>query len=390
MPHLHIAKFKEVEFPSSCDGVSFHFIASNPNNKEEKLIATKADDVDFFLLVKEEERKTLLKTDKITRPAATHIAHKALLAYAKAAKLDILSSNVVENSKSIHLNEMSALKNIDYFTTDFKPDREVRVEIGFGSGRHLLHQVLSHPDILFIGLEIHRPSIEQVLKQINIKNIKNLLILDYDARLFMELLPSNVVGKIYVHFPVPWDKKPQRRVISTTFVNEAKRVLMVGGTLELRTDSDNYYNFSYETFMSLNRVSLHINKNRDIAISSKYEDRWKKMEKNIYDITMINEEYSQELFYDFDFTFDSVRLANGDMLKLHKNLKKFEGGFVNFERVYDMQGGVMFRLAMGSFDRPENLFVIVKDKKAHYFPIPPLKSKSNLEAHKLLNKVLHG
>lgn len=105
---------------------------------------------------------------------------------------------------------------------------------------------------------------------------------------------------------------------------------------------------------------------------------------------MINEEYSQELFYDFDFTFDSVRLANGDMLKLHKNLKKFDGGFVNFERVYDMQGGVMFRLAMGSFDRPENLFVIVKDKKAHYFPIPPLKSKSNLEAHKLLNKVLHG
>lgn len=27
MPHLHIAEFKEVEIPSSKDGVSFNFIA---------------------------------------------------------------------------------------------------------------------------------------------------------------------------------------------------------------------------------------------------------------------------------------------------------------------------------------------------------------------------
>lgn len=134
---------------------------------------------------------------------------------------------------------MSWLKNIEFFASDFKENREIRVEIGFGSGRHLLHQAQNNPNVLFIGIEIHKPSIEQVLKQINIQNIKNIYILEYDARLFMELLPSNSVGKIFVHFPVPWDKKPHRRVISAAFVNEAKRVLMAQGTLELRTDSDN-------------------------------------------------------------------------------------------------------------------------------------------------------
>jgi len=138
-----------------------------------------------------------------------------------------------------------------HFAKNFPTEREVRIEVGFGSGRHLLHQAANNPDILFIGIEIHRPSIEQVLKQVVIQELDNVMVLDYDARLFMELVPSNIVGKIYVHFPVPWDKKPHRRVISTTFIEEARRVLKVGGTLELRTDSENYYAYSYETFIAL-------------------------------------------------------------------------------------------------------------------------------------------
>jgi len=34
------------------------------------------------------------------------------------------------------------------------------------------------------------------------------LILDYDARVFLEFLPSNSAKQIFVHFPVPWDKNP--------------------------------------------------------------------------------------------------------------------------------------------------------------------------------------
>lgn len=166
MPHLHISEFKEIEFPSQEDGVSFNFIADNINHNEERLISVTVEGDDFFLLVKEEENRSLLKTDKLTRPASIYSVHKALLAYAKKAKLEILDSNVPEGQKNIHLEEISALKNIEYFASGFRTDKEVRVEVGFGSGRHLLHQASANPDILFIGIEIHRPSIEQVLKQI--------------------------------------------------------------------------------------------------------------------------------------------------------------------------------------------------------------------------------
>ena len=390
MPHLHIEQFKEIEFPASHDEVSFNFIASNANAQDEKMISVSVEGEDFFLLVKEEENRSLLKTDKLTRPASIYNVHRALNAYANKAGLNVLASNVLSGQKNEHLEKVTALKKIEYFATDFPTDREVRVEVGFGSGRHLLHQAANNRDILFIGIEIHRPSIEQVLKQVAIQELDNLLVLDYDARLFMELIPSNIVGKVYVHFPVPWDKKPHRRVISTSFIEESRRVLKVDGRLELRTDSENYYAYSYETFINFNKTVLHINKNKDIAVVSKYEDRWKKMEKNIYDVTMINEEESEVLNIEGSFDFKELDVSLDSLLKLHKTTERFEGGFIHFERVYLVEDGVMLRLSMGSFDRPEHLYLIVQNKQVSYYPELPLKSKSNLLAHRFLEKVLHG
>lgn len=389
MPHLHIREYKSA-LEHSFDGVEFGFVAQNCNIKEERLIATKVDEDEFFLLLKEEEGRVLLKTDKVTRPSATHIAHKALLAYAKVANLEIISSNVPEKSQNIHLQEMSALKDISFFANNFSDTREIRVEVGFGSGRHLLHQASQNRDILFIALEIHRPSLEQVLKQINIQNLDNIYLLDYDARLFIEMLESNSVGAIYVHFPVPWDKKPHRRVISLAFVNEAKRVLKVGGTLELRTDSKEYYDYSYETMLSFERCELHIHKNRDLVVSSKYEDRWKKMQKNIYDLSLINNETSPVLKSIGDFDEIDVLLEPSEVEKLYKFVKRFDEGFVNFERFYTLSDGVMFRLALGSYERVEHLYLILRDQKATYFPRLPLKSKANILAHRHIKEILNG
>ena len=390
MPHLHVTKFKKISYPQSFDEVDFNFISTNVNNENEKLISVSVESEDFFLLLKSDEDRILLKTDKLTRPASIYNVHRALNAYAKLANLEILASNVLNGEKNVHLQEVTALKKIEFFANNFPIDRKVCIEVGFGSGRHLLHQAANNKDILFIGIEIHRPSIEQVLKQTSIQNLDNLLVLDYDARLFMELIPSNIVKAIYVHFPVPWDKKPHRRVISTSFIEESRRVLKMGGTLQLRTDSENYYAYSYETFISFNKTVLQINKNKDIAISSKYEDRWKKMQKNIYDVTMTNEEESENLNIEGSFEFSDKKVSLEKILKLHKTTKRFEDGFIHFERAYKMDDGIMLRLSMGSFDRPEHLYLIIKKDSFRYYPELPLKSRSNLKAHKFLDKALHG
>ena len=391
MPHLHVKSFKEAAFPTDEGEVSFDFIAVNHKHPTEKLIAVRYEKKSFFLLVKGGDEKILIKSDKITRPSPNYLIKHALLAYAKNTSTQIISSNVDDASKSIHLENETALKDINFFSKSFPDAKDIQIEVGFGSGRHLLHQAQTNPDILFIGIEIHKASIEQVLKQISIKKLDNVLVLDYDARLFLELVPSNRVSKIFVHFPVPWDKKPNRRVISKTFIDEAERVLKKGGRLELRTDSENYYAYSYECFISRAQISLHVNKNLDIAISSKYEDRWKRMQKNIYDITMTNQTHSDELQNSYDFSLDKVGLSYDELVKLNGTTERYEDGFIHFERLYIIQDGrLLYRIAMGSFNRPEHLYLIIDTDRCYYFPESPISSKTNQKIHNHLRELLNG
>jgi tRNA (guanine-N7-)-methyltransferase len=391
MPHLHLDAFHTVPFPAIEGDITFSFSALSRGEGKETLIATRYKDRDFFLLHKKSGEKNLLKSDKITRPSPNFLVKHALLAYAKHSKKTILSSNVDLAGENIHLKQHEALKSVDFFTTDFPSGREIRLEVGFGSARHLLHQALSNPDILFIGLEIHKPSIEQALKQITIQNLTNIMILDYDARLFLEFVPSNSLSRVYVHFPVPWDKKPHRRVIGDAFVEEAIRALKPQGRLELRTDSENYYRFALETYSHPPKVSFEVHKNRDIAITSKYEDRWKKMEKNIYDVTLINELQSDDKKLEGDFIFSKIPINDAILPLIERQTYRREWGFLNAEASFDIHdGGWMIRLAMGSFDRPEHLYLIVKNGQASYFPTVPVRSSANLKAHILLDELLHG
>lgn len=115
------------------------------------------------------------------------------------------------------------------------------------------------------------------------------------------------------------------------------------------------------------------------------------MEKNIYDVIMENDEESPELKIEGDFTFESSKhLPNEELLKLHNQTIRFEGGFIHFERVYSLNNGVMLRISMGSFDRPEHLYLIITDNRLSYYPELPLRSPINLEAHKHLTKAVNG
>ncbi|HIO71433.1 MAG TPA: tRNA (guanosine(46)-N7)-methyltransferase TrmB, partial [Campylobacterales bacterium] len=135
--------------------------------------------------------------------------------------LQVLSSNL-NLKEPKHLTNLEYLKDVEFFNK-FQDFGEIAIEIGFGSGRHLLYRAENEPNTTFIGIEIHKPSIEQLLKQIEIRNLKNIYVLDFDARHFFETIPSNRVSTIYIHFPVPWDKQPHRRVIQPNFLQEAKR-----------------------------------------------------------------------------------------------------------------------------------------------------------------------
>ena len=216
MPHIVFEKNNLLETPLKKGDIEFLFTAQSyhpkdSNRKIEYKIATKNKDLEFLLAIKEKDENYIIKSDKTTRVSPVSYIKDALNSYVLENKSNILFKNTT-NLKEKKEQEHKYLKDIDFFVEDFKSDKEIQIEIGFGSGRHLLYQAKQNPNIQFIGLEIHYPSIEQLLKQLELQNITNILVVNYDARLFMEFIESNQVGKIFVHFPVPWDKKAHRRI----------------------------------------------------------------------------------------------------------------------------------------------------------------------------------
>jgi len=388
MPHIQVQDFKEVSFPFSHKEIDFDFIATNVKYPNEKLICVKSEDKTFLLQVKQTEKNWLIKSDKVTRVSPNFHIKNAINAYAEKAGLDILFTNLAQKQMH-HRQKESALKPISFFAESFPEAKEIWVEVGFGSGVHLLHQAQENPDVLHIGIEIHKASIEQVLTQISILGLDNIMLVDFDARLFLEFVPSNLVGRIFVHFPVPWDKKPHRRVISHPFISESIRALKEQGTLELRSDSENYFAYSLQTFLELNQSDFQVRKNQNIGIVSKYESRWRKMEKNIYDITLTNHELSDAIEHNYDFSLDDNCTA--DFEGLNTQTIRFENGFIHFERVYTLaENGYLVRLSMGSFDKPEHLFILVKGGKTSYFPQKPIASRTNYNSHLKLKELLYG
>lgn len=395
MPHIVFDKNSELKTPSTFDGVDFEFIAKSFNFREgfrktEYKIGVKNENKEFLLSLKNKNDNQMLKVDKVTRVTPINIVKDALNAYANSTTANIIFSNTRVFSEKVE-PEKEYLKDIEYFVNEFETDKEIQIEIGFGSGRHLLYQAQTNPDVQFIGLEIHTPSIEQMLKQVKILGIKNILAVNYDARLFMEFIKSNSVGRIFVHFPVPWDKKPHRRIYSNEFIFEAKRVLKIDGTLELRTDSRKYFDYCMELLTNLPNGKIEVDINKDLAISSKYEDRWKRQKKNIYDVTLYSNAIDEEIDLDKNFSFDKEINFLELLSTLPKKSMIFEDFFINIEDTYILENeenSGLIQITMGSFNRPISKYLIIKNGKLSYYQGDPIPTSSNIKSHNKLKEIL--
>jgi len=336
---------------------------------------------DFLVEIKKRDNDYLIRADKSTRCANAQKIKGVLSQLSKELQLEVIEQNI---SLKKEKKESKFLKPISYFEDFALKEKELNIEVGFGSGRHLLYQAKKHPSQLFVGLEIHTPSVEQVLRQIEIQGLKNILVVNYDARLFLEFLPSNSCRNIFVHFPIPWEKKPHRRVISKRFVDESMRVLQKGGVLNLRTDSKNYFRYSFEIFFAQKVCECKITKNREIEISSKYEDRWKKQNKNIYDLYLTSLEESAAKNMDYDFTF-----AVKPKLQYEFQSIKFENYFVHFENLFTIDAKrYLLKVSFGSFDKPENRYIFIDDGSVSYLFSAPTKTHINYLAHKKIEEML--
>ncbi|MCX4188458.1 tRNA (guanosine(46)-N7)-methyltransferase TrmB [Methylophaga sp. OBS4] len=117
------------------------------------------------------------------------------------------------------------------------------LEIGFGNGASLVEMAKQQPELDFIGVEVHRPGVGQLLKAIETEQISNIRVACTDAvELLKQRIPDKALARVQLYFPDPWHKKRhhKRRIIQPAFVNLLADKLQHGGYLHLATDWEDY------------------------------------------------------------------------------------------------------------------------------------------------------
>jgi tRNA (guanine-N7-)-methyltransferase len=120
--------------------------------------------------------------------------------------------------------------------------REVWLEIGFGSGEHLLWQAEHHPDVGIIGCEPFINGVAALLGGIEDRGLETVRIHDGDARDVLAWLPDQSIARVFILFPDPWPKARQmkRRLVSPELVQSLTRVIRPGGELRFASDDTGY------------------------------------------------------------------------------------------------------------------------------------------------------
>ncbi|MFK0446353.1 tRNA (guanosine(46)-N7)-methyltransferase TrmB [Campylobacter jejuni] len=386
MPNFKSKKIKEINLPCSKDDVEFLWLAKNDNVS---LIYTKVQEESFFLQIKKAQNGFVIKGDKHKKPSKIGYLQKALKIFKEGFCEDIINEAFGLKNNALIEKTPFIVDNFDELLS--KLQGKIYIEIGFGSGRHLLYQAKENPNVLILGVEIYNPALTQVAKLAKAQNVNNILLIQSDARLLLSVLKSKSVEKIFLHFPVPWDKKPHRRVIGKDFCKECARVLVQNGRFELRTDSFEYFNFTLEQFLTFPAPKFSLRKNENLEISSKYEDRWKKQEKNIYDLWVWNFNQECKNYELNEFNLSSVKFSKEDLKKIEQNFKnitiKKDDFFLHFESIYKQDENLLLKVAFGAFNKPEHCYLHL-DKTIDFAFKEPFKIQENIKAINELKEIL--
>ena len=173
----------------------------------------------------------------------------------------------------------------------FKNDNPIVLELGCGTGVYTNSMAELVPNKNFIGVDIkgarmwHGATLAQEKQQNNVAFVRTHILK------IEEFFAQKEVSEIWITFPDPRPRKSEieKRLTSTRFLNLYKNLIMQNGILYLKTDDQDFYEFSKETtfqngFEVLSETNdLYANENLEelYTIKTVFEKKWLEMGKKI-------------------------------------------------------------------------------------------------------------
>lgn len=119
---------------------------------------------------------------------------------------------------------------------------EVRLEIGFGGGEHLIHEARRFPRTGFIGVEPFQNGLVKAVAAIEAGELGNIRLFNDDAVQLLDWLPAGSIARVDLLYPDPWPKPRhwRRRFVQPENLDRVARCLAPGGVFRFASDVDAY------------------------------------------------------------------------------------------------------------------------------------------------------
>ena len=148
-------------------------------------------------------------------------------------------NNVFQPSREDLLNDKFNLKG-NWNRLAFKNSNPIVVELGCGKGEYTVGLARMFPEKNFIGIDIKGARFWKGAKTSLSEKINNVLFVRAQIELIENIFLMDEINEIWITFPDPQIKykRTKHRLVNIDFLNRYKNILIKGGIINLKTDSD--------------------------------------------------------------------------------------------------------------------------------------------------------
>lgn len=189
--------------------------------------------------------------------------------------------NVVECPRDILLQDGFRYKG-KWSTEFFKTDLPIVLELGCGKGEYTVGLARQDLGRNYIGIDIKGARMYTGAREALDSGITNAAFLRTEIELIENFFAPREVEEIWITFPDPQMKKVNKRLTSTRFLNNYRKIASPGSIINLKTDSPFLFEYT-RRLAELNNLQildmstdLHGEGRRDLttAIKTAYETQW--------------------------------------------------------------------------------------------------------------------
>jgi len=145
----------------------------------------------------------------------------------------------------------------------FKNDNPIVLELGCGKGEYTIGLAKRFPDKNFIGIDIKGARFWRGAKTSVDEALNNVAFVRIQIELIEFIFGAGEVDEIWITFPDPQIKykRTKHRLTNTDFLKRYKNILKLGGTVNLKTDSEFMHGYTLGLLHGEGHTVLYANHN---------------------------------------------------------------------------------------------------------------------------------